>query len=116
MLTEQLMAAMDDRHLLSAADAETDSLTSTSLERELIKRLDRLLEERDQYAPVIAKVEDRNITAEQMDEIFAAMDEFNCDDHIDLRAKLERADKFYDIASDAGDVIERLSTLVNENR
>jgi len=31
-----------------------------------------------------------------------------------LRQKLERADKFYDIANDAGDVITRINTLITE--
>jgi hypothetical protein len=118
MLNEQMMAAMDDKHLVSAADAEIDSFTSTALERELLKRLDRLVDERDQYAPLVALMDKKfgDTSPDYIEEIFTAMDEFGCDDHIDLRAKLERADKFYDIASDAGDVIERLSSLINNTR
>jgi hypothetical protein len=110
------MAAMDDKHLVSAADAEIDSFTSTALERELIKRLERLLDERDDYTPIVALLDEYEYETDDVKEIFTAMEEFGCDDHIDLRTKLERADKFYDIASDAGDVIERLSNLVNNTR
>jgi hypothetical protein len=48
---------------------------------------------------------------------FHALKEVMADFYIDslaaLRSKLERSDKFYDIAIDAGDVISRLNDLIN---
>ena len=43
--------------------------------------------------------------------MFDVLTEFNCDTPATLREKLERADKFYDIASDADDIFTRLADL-----
>jgi hypothetical protein len=125
MLTAQLMASMDDEHLLAAALAELDPLTSTALETELLARFERLLE----HKPFIDLVEEHEINTDELDALGQALgagvgigeltttigvlEEFNATDTATLRQKLERADKFYDIANDTGDVIARLNDLIN---
>lgn len=125
MLTAQLMASMDDEHLLAAARAELDPLTCTALELDLLERFERLLE----HKQVIDLVEEHEINTDELDAlgqalgagvgigeltaIVGVLEEFNATDKATLRQKLERADKFYDIANDTGDVIARLNDLIN---
>lgn len=122
MLTPQLMGTMDDAHLVAALRAEFDPLTSTALEIELLKRFERMLDEkRDDEPfddarddePFDDALEDTFIEHEQLPEVIKVLSEFNAADIAILRQKLERADKFYDIANDAGDVITRLNDLIN---
>lgn len=124
-LTAQLMASMDDGHLVQALYTELDPLTSTDAERELLARLERLLEHRQ----VVALVEEYEINHDEIEALGKALgagvgiadltatvtllEEFHATEPNTLRAKLERADKFYDIANDAGDVFTRLSDLVD---
>lgn len=111
-LTAQLMASMDDGHLVQALYTELDPLTSTDAERELLARLERLLEHRQ----VVALVEEYEINHDEIADLAATvalLEEFHATEPGTLRAKLERADKFYDIANDAGDVFTRLSDLVD---
>ena len=125
MLTAQLMAQMEDEHLAAAARAELDPLTCTPLEIELLDRFDRLLESKQ----IIDLVEEHEISADEVNAIGQALgagvgiaeltaivrvlEEFNTTDERALRKKLERAEKFYHIANDAGDVISRLNDLIN---
>lgn len=125
MLTAQLAKSMDDEHLLVSARAEIDPLTSTALELELLDRFERLLEHRK----VVALVEEYEINHDEIEALgkalgagvgiadmtatMALLEEFYATEPGTLRTKLERADKFYDIANDAGDVFTRLSDLVD---
>jgi len=125
MLTAQLMKSMDDEHLLTAARTELDPLTCTPLETELLDRFERLLE----HKQVIDLVEEHEINADEVDAlgqalgagvgigdltaIVGVLEELNATDEKTLRQKLERANKFYSIASDTGDVISRLNDLIN---
>lgn len=109
-LTASLMASMGDAHLISAIEAEADPMTQTDAERELIRRLDGWIK----YEPLIEALEETGLDADDVLKIVEALHDHYCDTPSDLRAKLERADKFYDIANDAGDVISRLNALVTE--
>lgn len=125
MLTPQLMAAMDDSHLLAAIDAEFDPLTRTPLEDELIKRLQVLLTESAESNPIAEIVEEYDLDTEELKTLIeshpssltdmAQLLQVLCDDDINtpdqLRAKLERSDSFFDIATDAGDAFSRLADL-----
>lgn len=73
------LARLTDEELCNYADQKAHDLTTSDLERELLKRLEARLAE-----------------------------------DAALALKIQLADKFYDIASDAGDVIERLAGLVKE--
>lgn len=109
-LTASLMASMSDDHLLSAIDAELDPMTSTDLERELAKRFAESLE----WQPLIEAIDKAGLERADMQVIAETMADFNCDTTDQLRAKLERSDRFYDIASKAGDVISNLNDLVKQ--
>lgn len=113
MLTPQLMANMDDAHLIAAVRSEIDPMTSTSLEIELLKRFERMLDEKRDDAPLDDALEDTFIEHEQLPEFIKVLSEFGAADLAVLRQKLERADKFYDIANEAGDAITRLNDLIN---
>ena len=90
------LPSLSDAELVRHAEAVRDPLTTTDLEIELCSRLVRTGE------------------LEALRDLADALDLETPDDSpADLRSKLERSDKFYDIASDAGDVISRLNDLIN---
>lgn len=125
MLTANLMASMGDQHLIAALRAEIDPLTSTSIEIELLNRFEKVL----QHSSIIDLVEEHEINDSEIAALgealaigvgianlsatVALLDEFSATEPGTLRDKLERADKFYNIAGDAGDVIARLNDLIN---
>lgn len=113
MLTPQLMALMDDHHLVAALRAEFDPLTSTPAEQELLKRIEKLLDEQKDDSPLEDSLVTACVERDELPAILKAMEEHYCSTASELRSKLERADKFYDIASEAGDVITRLNDLIN---
>lgn len=96
--------------LIQHAWQQLDSLTSTDLERELINRLEAQQTEIDELRTLAADSEALDDPAE-FSKIVALLTEFNAPDAKTLRQKLERADKFYEIAEEAGDVFQRLTTL-----
>jgi len=104
------LPSLSDAELVRHAEAVRDPLTTTDLEIELCNRLtdtDDLEALRDLADALGLETPDD----------FQALKEVMADFYIDspaaLRSKLERSDKFYDIASDAGDVISRLNDLIN---
>jgi len=126
MLTAALMAKMDDDHLVAALHAEFDPIVATDVEIELLKRFEACIKHSD----ITDLVEEHEINAEEVDALgkalsygvgiadltgcVAILEEFSAIEPAALRAKLERADKFYDIAQEAGDAFSRLSELVAE--
>jgi len=113
MLTAQLMANMDDDYLVAALHAEANAMTSTDIECELLARFENLLAERAEREPLEAAVDSAEIDTAEVPKILEALAEFNCWSESDVRQKLERADKFYGIANDSGDVISRMNDLIN---
>lgn len=112
-LSAQLMVAMDDGHLVAALHSELDPLTSTAAEQELLKRVERLLDEQSDNSPLNDALANSEVATDELPAVLSVMTEFYCYDAGDLRAKLERADKFYGIAQDAGDAFSRLNDLIN---
>lgn len=124
MLTPPLMTAMSDAQLVAAMHAEFDPLFATDKEAQLLARLESMLP----HADLIALNEEAEIDTDDLKsvlehsldfptiaQILDVLAEYSIETPGALREKLERANKFYDIASDAGDVIYRLSDLVAEN-
>ena len=104
------LPSLSNAELVRHAEAVRDPLTTTDLEIELCNRL--------------ADTDDIEALRDLADALgletpddFHALKEVMADFYIDslaaLRSKLERSDKFYDIAIDAGDVISRLNDLIN---
>lgn len=105
---------LTDDELLRHAANSFDELTSTDLEAELTRRLgERVAAEKDEE-PLNDVLEQSGLTREDLPEIVRVMDEHYCDTPGELRAKLERANKFWDLAQDLqGDVLTRLADLIN---
>ena len=104
------LPSLSDAELVRHAEAVRDPLTTTDLEIELCNRLadtDDLEALRD-LADALGLE-----TPDDFQALKEVMADFDIDNPAALRSKLERSDKFYDIASDAGDVISRLNDLIN---
>jgi hypothetical protein len=105
-----VLSRLTDRELLLHADNARDPLTTTDIEIELATRFERLVG----LAEIEDAVKNVGIDVADVPAIVEALDDHNATELKVLRQKLERADKFYDIANDAGDVIARLNTLASE--
>ena len=104
------LSRLSDAELVRYAEAVRDPLTTTDLEIELCQRLAQA----DDLAPLRDLADALGLeTPDDFQALKEVMADFGIDSPATLRAKLERADKFYDIASDAGDVISRLNDLIN---
>ena len=57
--------------------------------------------------------ENSDHTLEEVGKFFDLAAEFDATDLSTLRQKLQRADSFHDIATEAGDLFSRLNTLTN---
>lgn len=104
------LPSLSDAELVRHAEAVRDPLTTTDLEIELCNRLadtDDLEALRD-LADALGLE-----TPDDFQALKEVMTDFDIDSPAALRSKLERSDKFYDIASDAGDVVSRLNDLIN---
>lgn len=121
MLTPTLMAKMDHGHFVTAVHCEIDPLTSTVLERELLARLDALLDE-DQ-GNLSQAAEEYDLGAEGIKTLGDALIEdttvallkvlaaASIDDPDTLRGRLALAEQFHALAKEAGDVFTRLAQL-----
>lgn len=105
---------LSDEELCNYADQTTDSLVTSDLERELIKRLERRLAEDEVLTPLRNTLTDNGVDFGALPKLVELLVQYNVLEVDALDQKLERADKFHDIASEAGDVIERLAGLVKE--
>lgn len=95
-----MLDLMDLNHLLQHAHMTAE----TPLEKALLARLENF----EQYRGVIDLVEEKfgDTDPAYLQSIIEAMNDFACDDYIDLRAKLELADKFYDVAREIKQLAE----------
>lgn len=112
-MTGLTLSRLTNEELLRIATAEVDSLTSTPLEVELLKRFGDLLDNPPLPSDVQKALDDNYIDDDSLAAVVVVMGQFNCASPDELREKLERADKFYDIATEAGDVVQRLAQLIN---
>jgi hypothetical protein len=106
-----LLSSLTDDELLRHAHAQFDPITGTDLEQELLKRFAALVDELDGLDPITSAMAEVNLEAPDLKEIFAVLDEFSCTDLKSLRQKLKRADDFYVLADEAGDLFSRLTAL-----
>ena len=119
---------LSNEELIRKAHTEIDNLTSTPLEIELIRRLEELTE----WQPVLDVIQthydsvkdcadfddvltnlDTLTRIAPMPELLGAFEDHNVDDIKVLREKLQRADKFYDLAQEAGEAFTMLATLAS---
>lgn len=123
-LSAQLMASMDDDHLVTALHAELDPLTSTAAEQELLTRFEALLDEKDDElqqavnnhdltAECINKLGDALIVnADRTAKLLEVIGDEGYDDPAVLKADLELLSKFRAIANDLGENAARLFNLI----
>jgi hypothetical protein len=107
------LSGLTDAELLRHAWAQRDPITSTELEGELLRRLAGAAQQIDDLASVTEAIEKSDFALDEMRELFAVLEECNANDLKTLRQKLERADKWYGIAEEAGDLFQRLTDLTN---
>lgn len=99
---------LTNTELLSFVHAGFNALTTTDLEREVAERLQAFVDAENDLAPLLKDLEDKDL---EPADLVALLDEFSCTDLKTLREKLERADKWYAIAEEAGDLFQRLQDL-----
>ena len=130
MLTAQLMKSMADDHLVMSAHAETDPLTSTALELELLGRFEALLDQVNETKPVADLIEEYEVGTDDIKAVIeshpaglkeqAALLSLLNDQDIhepdQLKELIELADKFRALANDAGDLFTRLNDLVTTHQ
>jgi hypothetical protein len=104
------LSCLTDDELLRYAHTVFDPITSTELEGELLRRLAQQI---DDLASVTEAIGKSDFALDEMRELFAVLEEFNANNLKTLRQKLERADKWYGIAEEAGDLFQRLTDLTN---
>ena len=122
------MRSMSDAHLASAARAEIDTLTSTPLEVELLGRFERLLDEASTDQELYLVIADFDITGEALRALCEAhpasltditamltmLNDLDIHEPGDLRRQLDIAAGFETLATEAGDIFSRLTTLATE--
>ena len=60
-LDEGLMQCMDDKHLIASLRNAQDNLTDTSVEKELLQRMEELIEYRENWESLLEKLESDDI-------------------------------------------------------
>jgi hypothetical protein len=111
-----------------ALHSELDPLTSTAAEVELLTRFEALLDQEDPgFREVVddyeidcndlkAVCESHPSSLKEMAELLQVLNDDDIHTPDQLRAKLQRADQFFDIATDAGDVLSRLADLAKNTK
>ena len=120
------LPSLSDAELVTHADATLDAMTSTELERELIKRLEARVSA--VTLPLIQIAEEFDIDPEALRDLceahpgdmadctalLAKLSDYDIHTADQLEEQIERSRKFYDIANDAGDALARLAALAAE--
>lgn len=104
------LSRLGHRELLLHADNRRDPLTSTDIEIELANRFADLIE----LIEIDEALHEFGLERKDLQPLLQLLTDHAATELDVLRQKLQRADAFYDIANDAGDVIARLNTLVTE--
>lgn len=133
---------LSDREFLRYANAQLDDLTSTDVERELLRRLEatdtdtfeaaqemefsgddlRRLGEAfegftiDEVVDLLGAMLAADVEAKSLIGILPLLDKAGITESDELKEALEFATKFQAIANDAGDVFTRLTTLITETQ
>ena len=125
-LSAQLMASMDDDHLVTALHAELDPLTSTAAEQELLTRFEALLDKQRDIKPVTDLLDEYEIPAADLDDVIKShpgsfkdmaailrlLDKAGIEEPDQLAEALELLSKFRAIANDLGENAARLFNLI----
>lgn len=108
---------LTDAEFLRVARDAQDPLTSTEIQDELLIRFEKIVEDGHPLEQLKAELAetgtyiDDEAGVKGLVEFLHVANEHNCDDAAILKSKLQRADDFYDIAAEAGDLFKRLADL-----
>ena len=111
---------LTDEELLREALHQLDPLTSTEVQEELTARFEKLLGQLDQFAGLQYAFEhkigldlDDDQDRMKVVELLEVLEAHHVDGPETAKHKLERADKFYDIAEEAGNAFAMLAELAS---
>lgn len=85
--------------------------TIDDVDVEVRQRYERLLSDLGTLRDIESNCDDLGIDIKSVCELLGVADKFHCARPSELREKLERADKFYDLAQEAGDTFKQLADL-----
>lgn len=116
---------LSDEELARYARAEFSELTSTSLELELLRRLEARAPGEDEDTEILVRAHEFELgangirklgealifNASNSAELLSAIGEAGFDSPAEIKREFELAQQFRALANDAGDVFSRLSTL-----
>lgn len=97
--------------LVRYAHLELNALTTTPLEQELVARLEAVAAEAAENADLVGYLRDTDRTVKDALALLKLCDERGAESVKALTDKLDRADRWFDAASEAGDIFARLETL-----
>lgn len=126
----ELLKIMDPGHAINSLRADFDPLVNTPLEAFLIDWIESLVDTEDSDAPLIEAAAEHDLEPEGITKlgdaliedtdntvaILGAIGEAGIDRPESLKAELELANKFRALASDAGDVFTRLTSLIEQEQ
>lgn len=108
---------LTDAEFLSVAEAAQDPLTSTDVQTELLNRFTKLVGSSESLETAADRISEQgfDVTEEaglqSLIDVLQTCRDFDADEPAALRQKLQRAHDFYDIADEAGDLLQRLAEL-----
>jgi len=114
------LAILSDRELVRHADLAFDPLTSTDLERELVRRLEANHGARDEidqtnsaWSDVTEACESAGLERDQLPKLLLVLSEHDIANADDLREALERDRDFQEVAEELAEPFARLAALIN---
>lgn len=108
---------LTDAEFLRVARDAQDPLTSTEIQDELLIRFEKIVEDGNEFEQIKTRLADTGTyidTEAGIDgliELLHVANEHYCGEAVVLKTKLQRADDFYDIVAEAGDLFKRLADL-----
>lgn len=102
---------LSDWELIQTIDVQTDALTTTDIERELLGRFIRVTEDNARMTLIEALIETVGGDAEELVKVIEILENRGCLDSLSLEDKLKRADAFYDIALEGATLFKDLADL-----
>lgn len=126
-LSLELLKSMDPQHAINALRADHNPLTSTALETYLIEWVESLVDQSADAVPYVEAAENCNFSASDIDMLGEMVGDYDLDTLAKLvevlgtagiataetlKSRLDLADRFIEIAEDAGDFLPRLTDLI----
>jgi len=105
------LTSLTNEELLAHGYTQFNTITGTDLEAELLRRFGHLIDEVEELDNVVEVLDRHNLASAELTTMFELLDEFSVTDPKSLRQKLERADQWYELADEAGDLFSRLVGL-----